>query len=291
MGMLDRKKKKKEKFAEAAEQPPEKTAFEIGKTGTLEEIRAAFKTARARLDWFDRHDVSGQETVIKGAQAAFLEGNVENFQSILADPEGFAVLRGELLRSYKTTSHFIEILSELVKEHQDPAIIALATQKMDTEARQKLLNDTMYEMLRTGRGMSVESLDVLLKAGAQANMEVNGAAGAALALAASYSYPDEIIRLLHANGADFGAALHHINTSRDWDAENKRENAVTKLLAHREAITGEPATEEGKTQQMLKELMQQVAELTKRMDAAEKPAGAQKAVPKREPKTNDYPSM
>jgi hypothetical protein len=243
--------------------PGKKALFEIGKNGSVEEFRAAYKKASDKLTLDGRR--SKQIPLHKGAFAGFLEGNVGNLQEILCRPDDFEISGGRY--GFTETPSRSDLVHDLTKKSDDPvAVIRLALGKGSPEARQRLLDLTLRGAVGDTYIGDNEFIAALVEAGARADAEINGSTGETLAIAITKSHTLDAIRVLvEKGGADFDEALRLINTDQRWDGRNDRANAVTKLEARREEICGPAApaaAENATTDELLRTLIARVDYLT-----------------------------
>jgi hypothetical protein len=253
MGILNRKNKKKE-FTAIADRK-KKSPFETGKGGTIEELRAENQKAEKMRLRGDAADL--RLNLISGAAEALCEGRPENIQTLLAERDTFKLKYTQIRNAFYRLAEEKEGGSTVNK-------IDLALEKVPAQEKQDILNQTLCAVVDYAYEDKDEALiAALLKAGADANAEFDGQPGRILATAISNSFPTAIIKLMYDSGAPFEDALFRISTRPYWDAENRRESAITKLKAYREVICGAAAAEaDDKTQKMIRELQEQVADLT-----------------------------
>ena len=240
----------KNKNKEPDVKPP--SAFEVGKSGTVEEFTAANKEA------FDLQSGARQEELLKGAVSAFLEGNPENVQEILKNPDSF-----KIFCSWPNPNRDMatEALFEVTKDSGDPvSIIDLALLNVPEDDKKKRLQNRLYNAIQFGVG-DEPFVENLIKAGAPANAETDeGFAGYILARAIDKSRSPAIIEALYKGGASFKDALFLMQT-KNWNEET-----IKRLKVYREKVTGEPAAIEV-TPETLQQIREQMVELTKRFDA------------------------
>ncbi|MBU6475133.1 MAG: hypothetical protein KGQ70_04135, partial [Alphaproteobacteria bacterium] len=165
------------------------------------------------------------------------------------------------------------------------AVILLAIEKIPDDKRRAFLDKTLSDLFSTNEYQCEEPfIAALISAGADANAVVHGAPGMPLAWAVTSGYPQAIVRLLHDHGASFEDALLRIQTRTYWDEGNRRELAVHKLKAYREAITGAPAGEESELRQEIAQLRAEIAalreEITRRLPVTDTPAANKARKPK-----------
>ncbi len=193
--------------------------YEIGKSEKLMEF----------LDKNKCEDMDGvQKRVLsEGALEALKLGRAENIQTIFGITD--------------SVDWHLFVFCEVEKILQDTkdqeSILALLMEKIPEEKRQNVLDDLLNKTFDSSH------YPALIAAGAKVTTEL-------LIKAVSEEEPEDIIRLLHENGADFDKAIKHVQLSREWDGDARRDT-VQKLKIYRETFTGQPVTKEGA---MLKEL-------------------------------------
>ena len=234
-----------------------KNYFEIGKNATAEEFRAANKKALKK-----RNPYTAQLELQRGAIQAFSEGRPENVQTVLSNLDEFRIKTRH--NRYDTSFEDISVIASLLRltEGNDnpSAAISLALEKIPEQAKQGVLDNLLYKYIYS-YGATTTFVDGLLKAGANAN----AFEGQILAQAAARSRHISVVKLLHDNGASFDDALFTMQT-KNWE-----QKFINGLKAYREEITGEPATEDAKTQATMAQLLEQVAVLTEKVgDLTEK---------------------
>ncbi len=236
------------------------TAFEIGKSGTVEEFTAANKEA------FDLKMGARQEELLKGAVSAFLEGNPENVQEMIKNHDSFKIYSWPSTNKDMAT----EALFQVTKGSSDPgSIIELALLNVAEDKKQSNLEHRLFNAIYYGIGDEA-FVGNLLKAGAPANgVSSQGFAGYMLAGAISNSRSPAVVEALYKNGASFKDALFMMQ------ANDFKEETIKRLKVYRENITGEPAMIEV-TPETMQQLMEMVSDLTKEVkdlkSSAAKPA-------------------
>ena len=238
--MFNRDKKKKEKL------------FQIGKTGTADALRQAYKAA------FDKEDSDSQITLRNGAIAAFHEGHPEGIQMMLSEPDAFKEYNfwgGQ----YITPTTLIN----LVTGHSDQsAIIKLALENISAEEKQKAVDNTLLFCMRPN--IFEGFITALIENGAN----VNAFGGEILARAAANNRSEAVIGLLYKNGASFEDATHLMQTKK-WD-----EKDISCLLAWQVKMTGAvaPATENAEILKKLDQALQEIADLREELTTRLPPA-------------------
>jgi hypothetical protein len=215
-------------------------------------------------------DLEALDKLIEGAQQGFLEGKPGNVQTALARREDFY---GVHYQNNRVPLDCVKILSALAAGSDDAeAAVRLATQEMKDAERQAFLDGILFSVLKRGSS-DAAFVAGLIGAGADVNMEVGGKKGVLLAKAITENSSEDVIRVLHRSGADFDAAAFLVRTDRDWDYSDRRTNALEKLGAYlgkfSSAAPSVPALAEGdaETKQILKALVEQVADLTEEVHA------------------------
>ena len=229
-----------------------RTPFEIGKNGTVDELREANNKALAKVDhWGDHTGGEEQLELQRGAVETFKEGHVENLQAIFSRVPEFTIRY-----MYSTEFASESILSDLTEGSDRPAdIITLAMDKIPEDERQAFLDNTLLRAVSNCAGAE-NFISTLLKMGADVNTG-SGDPGLVLINAVQAAQTQAVVELLCKNGASFKDALFLMET------KGYEEQSINKLKVYREAITGEPATEERKLQQTMDLLLEEVRKITK----------------------------
>jgi hypothetical protein len=237
-------------------QAPERTSFDIGFDGSVEDFRRAYD------------DVDAWKELRRGAYKAFHEGDHENIQALMANPAAFG-LQG--LNNDHQKAHCRNVLFQLIQDKDNAAdIITLAIEKIPEQQRHKFLDALLYSAIDCNPYTGEEPFVVaLIGAGANANAEVAGAGGRTLAVAITKGHTTGVIKQLCDHGATFAEAEHRIRTRQFWDQGDLREKCIEKLKVYRQEITGERATVEVRPELLL-QMQQTIEDLTLRMAALPK---------------------
>ena len=177
--------------------PPEEQYFEIGRTGTAEEVRQAHEEAGAwvikSFEWGNRYVGEDYQTELrKGAQAAFLEGRVENLQYMLAHAEDF---KARSTYGSQRDLPVRTILHDLSEAAGGAAgVLHLALGQMQDEEKQATLDNVLYGTI--WREDESAFARTLLEAGAAPKANT-------LITAIQHGVSVGTVRMLH----DYGASL------------------------------------------------------------------------------------
>jgi hypothetical protein len=258
----------------------EKTPFEIGQTGSLQEFREANARYKAKIvrvyddfaiirsgDGMKNHqgDFESQAKLFEGAIEGFLEkGRPANIQAILADPDGeFApIARPRRRYDYGSSNDFVAgTLYRLTDGNERAAdIVKFAIAKAPEEKQQQMLDYSL--MFAVSNSIGTEHfVRALLEAGANARFS-NGQShkGMALVHAIEDAKPQEVIEALLQHGATFEDALLAMQT------QEHEEKYIDRLRLYRDKINNDPIT--GDTAIMLRRTIEQQAETIDRLTQA-----------------------
>ncbi len=280
--MFGKGKKKQEEIDQPVVKA--KTPFEIGKDGTVEELCAANDKAKNKMGGaYDLYYMGGsdQRELQNGAIEAFKEGRTDNLQCILANPAKFMVCDHSSFYPVDSEKIFDQLIKGVTTGSDDQAtIITLAMDKFPEQSKQACLDGSLLRAV-TDHYYGDDLVAALLKAGAGANAEVQGFKGFVLAKAIESVRMVPTIELLYKAGANFDDALFCIQANK-WDEAN-----IRSLKAYREKVTGKPSTIEV-APEVLQQLLDQVAEITKRLPPA--PTPVKSVEQKRFPTRSNLPS-
>lgn len=216
----------------------ERKPFDIGKDGTLDELKRAVEEARGKNRSGYHKGAEDQWTMYEGAVAAFKEGRPENLQAILQDPDAFSV--PERYSMIQTPSRY-KFLEKAIDGAEDPAAaVTLALAGIPAEERQDMLDDLLCATVCYLKNEKL--VEGLLGAGADPQADLSGFTGLTLARAIEASQTPAVIKRLVDNGADFDDAAFAM-MSNNWGADNLAKLNVYKLQLFGTPLSGPAAAE------------------------------------------------
>ena len=258
---------------------------DLARNGTADQFLQAFKKEIGAdgLGFRPSTPTDRVALLMQGAIEAFCEGRPESIQVLFQNLK--TIKFGKLFRGNHRYDLFKQALFTLSEKYNDrQAAIPLALAKVPEQDRQEILDSALYDSVRWDFG-GESFLALLLQSGADANATVDGSAGSILACAARMRSPG-VIKLLHENGASFEDAILALQANKEkWAKKN-----IDSLRFYQQALEGKPATAQTGDEDIrdiLRQIQQQISDLTVKVERLESPAAAQpkkKAEPVKKPR-------
>jgi hypothetical protein len=241
-----------------------KNDFDIGNNGTEEKfVKKLGKT------YTYASESRKNKLLIGGAVQAFLQGRPENIQAALLHRTKTA----GYLPYHNTTADILFDLSEKSTNKLDDITLALA--KIPEDERKAVLNKVLHDAL--GEIIGGEPFfSLLLEAGADANAVIDGHPGMLIVRAIDANHPISVIKLLHDSGASFDDARTTMHGKGRDSADIATLDHYQKVLTGKtpDAETDQPAPEEADTRELLRAILAELKEITRRLPPAEPAANA-----------------